>query len=226
MKFPSLPLMLAAGVFLPLAGLASEATLPATAKYTWVEDSDPSVAEIRSLGDRMIDRVGGAMLSEVTRLLGNMTVEDAVSEVHLKNLELPAAVPGKPSVTAIKRTSMRLRNPANAPDAADKEALELVRHTINDGESMPRLLVQKIEVAGQPVEYRVYKPVAVLPDCLQCHGSTDSLLPGVRMALERNYPEDKAIDYNAYDWRGLIRVTIQPAPAVATTAPLVPPVKK
>ena len=73
--------------------------------------------------------------------------------------------------------------------------------------------MQKIEQPGQPVEWRVYRPIASTPACLACHGDPDKFRPGVKEALDRLYPHDKAVDYSAQEWRGVIRVSLTPAAA-------------
>ena len=217
-------LLLAGGLGVATACAAeppADPVVPVEAKLSWVDENDATLAELRSFGDHAIDRVGSIMLAEVRRVIATKGLENAAEEVHLRTLELPASQPGKPRITAIRRTSLRLRNPVNAPDPADVAALEYIKHELNEGNNLPASLMQRIEVAGRPVEYRVYKPIAVMPDCLLCHGAKDAQLPGVRNSLERQFPEDKAVDYSAYDWRGVIRVTVAP-PA---PAPAPPPAK-
>ena len=201
-------LLLAGGLCVAAIGQAAEPTVVPETKLSWVDENDTAVADLRQSGERLIDRIGGMMLSEVRRVIANKGLEQAAEEVHLRNIELPTAVPGKPRILAIKRTSLRLRNPLNAPDEADLAALHYIQKELIDGNNPPRSLMQRIESAGKPVEYRVYKPIAVMPDCLLCHGSKEAQIPGLQQSLERQFPEDKAVNYNEYDWRGVIRVTV------------------
>jgi hypothetical protein len=205
MKTP-LRLLLACGLG---AALFAQDPKPAEMKFSWADQAEPAVAELAKSGERLIDRVGGSLMVEVERMLGTEGLETAVQQLHLKNLNPPRATEGKPRVTEIKRTSFRVRNPRNAPDPADLAALELVRAELNSGNQPPKIIVQKVERAGAPVEWRVYRPISVGPNCLLCHGPAESLQPQVRNLLERYYPEDKATEYSAYDWRGLIRVSYE-----------------
>ncbi len=226
MKTPLVTLALAAGLCAaPCLWAQDPAATPTPPgpKLSWIDesDSDAAVAEMRGVGDRTIDKIGGMMLTEVKRVIATKGLEEAVEVMHLRTMELPKPVPGKPQITAIRRTSLRLRNPMNAPDAADQAALVYILNELKDGNTPPRILMQKVEFPGQPVEYRVYKPIAVMPDCLLCHGSVDSQQPAVHDSLVRQFPEDKAVDYQAYDWRGVIRVSLRPPAepaAVAATA--------
>jgi hypothetical protein len=213
MKTPWVTLVLAAGLCAVPGGRTQEPTpLPPGTKLSWIDENDATVADIRGVADRTIDKVGGMMLAEVHRVMATKGLEEAVETLHLRSLDVPKPMPGKPQITAIRRTSLRLRNPLNTPDVADQAALEFIRQELMDGNSPPRLLMQKVEIAGQPVEYRGYKPIAIMPDCLLCHGSVDSQQPAVRDSLVRQFPEDKAVNYNVADWRGVIRVSLR-APA-------------
>jgi hypothetical protein len=182
-------------------------------KFAWAPEEDPMTATVRSAGDKLIDRIGGSLLVEVERTLATKGLDEAVELMHLKSLALPKPLAGKPRVTAIKLTSLRVRERKNTPDEADFAALDLVRTALNAGEAPPKIVVQKVDSGPAPTEWRVYRPIAVSPQCLLCHGNTDSLQPQVRYMLERLYPEDKASGYSAWEWRGLIRVSYEmPAP--------------
>jgi molybdopterin-binding protein len=176
---------------------------------------DEKVAAIATYGSQVIERVGGMLVSEVNRELTNREVSEAVSVMHLKSLELPKPVAGKPVVTAIKRTSLMLRDPKNAPDNADAEALDKIHKQLMENQTPDKVMLQKIEQPGKPVEYRVYRPIAATPSCLACHGDPKTFKPGVKAALDLLYPEDKAVDYSSREWRGILRVslTLPEAPA-------------
>jgi len=178
-------------------------------KFTWVDPADPSAASIRRLGEQMIQHVATSMTGEVQQLLATKGAEAAIDLVHLHNMKLPAAAAGKPQIIAVKRTSLRVRQPANVPDSADLAALLSIQTELMDGNSPPKLLIQQVEAAGSaPAEWRVYRPIGVSAQCLACHGPVDSLSEGVRARLTKLYPEDKAVDYAPSDWRGVIRVSI------------------
>ncbi len=199
-----LPLLLGAH----LLGAEPENPVPQL-KFTWVDPSDASVAAIRQAGESTIQIVGNKLILEVNQALAAKGAEDAIDVMHLKSLPLPAAGAGKPQITAVKRTSLRVRNLVNAPDSADLAALMSIEKDLMDGNSPPKLLIQHVEASGlAPEEWRVYRPISVMSACIVCHGPADSLLPSVKAKLARLYPEDKALNYATYDWRGVIRVSI------------------
>jgi len=193
---------------------AAELVRPNDSQISWIEPTDPSVNAIRQTGERMIDRVGHMMIYEVERTVADKGLATAVATVHLKDLTLPKAEPDQPRVTAVKRTSLNLRNPANKPDEADQAALELIDTALHNGSDVPAVLVQRLDRPGAATEWRVYRPITTMPLCLKCHGPAEELKPEVRSQLAAKYPTDQATGYTAYKWRGLIRVSLAaPEPA-------------
>jgi len=176
---------------------------------TFVKVDDPEAAALAQFGAAYIERVGGMLVTEVNRELATKDVVDAIEAMHLKNFELPKQQPGQPKITAIKRTSSMLRDPANTPDAADKAALDKIYLQLMNNEMPDKVIVQKIALPGQPVEWRVSRPIATTQSCLACHGNPEKFEPAVRAVLARRYPEDKAVDYSRQEYRGVIRVSLQ-----------------
>jgi hypothetical protein len=112
----------------------------------------------------------------------------AISEEHDPRLE-------------IKRTTMRWRNPDNAPDEWEERMLRYLEamEGIEPG-SAP----ETITAEGPDGSLRFYRTLRTAPMCLPCHGT--DVAPEVRELLEARYPEDRATGYEAGEFRGLIRV--------------------
>jgi hypothetical protein len=198
------------------------------AKMEFVPLDAPEAAEVRLLGERAINRLAYSLVTEVSRSVSQQGEADALGTCHLKNVRLDGGVlPDMPRVAAWKRTSLRIRDSANAPDPADMLALHRVLADVTAGNIPPKILVQRIEYPGGAPEWRVYKPVAALGQCLACHGPADDLSADVRAELKRRYPNDAAVGYQQGEWRGLIRVSIGPAPAsLPAPAPTPAPPRK
>jgi hypothetical protein len=184
---------------------------PTGAVFTFMDPADPAVAPIAQAGYKAIDSIGAKLVSETTRELAAKDTKDAVAILHLKNMELPKSAAGQPKITAVKRTSLHIRNPSNKADGADHAALIKISDQLSDEGSAAKMLVQKIEQEGKPVEWRVYRPIAVSKSCLACHGDPTKFAPGVKEALDQMYPMDQATDYSAQSWRGVLRVSVEPA---------------
>lgn len=113
---------------------------------------------------------------------------------------------------SLKRTSLRHRNPANAPDVQERRALLHFQGVVDEGGQLPEHRVER----AAPGTFRYYQPLVVAPLCLQCHGPRESLDAGVRRLLDRRYPGDRATGYEVGDLRGVIRVAV---PASRITEP-------
>ena len=193
------------------AALSAADKAPASAApsgFSFVDSDGAAVAELTQFGSKTIEQIGALLISETARELATKETSLAVSVLHLKNLELPKPVAGKPTVTAIKYTSVLVRNHLNTPDAADQAALDLIQGQLDADKPAPKLLLQRVDHPGAAVEWRVYRPIAATQSCLACHGDPEKFRPGVKEALDRLYPEDKATGYSAHEWRGFIRVSL------------------
>ena len=210
--------------------LAAEATTPGTAsvKAVFVDPAAKEVAEIRSLGDTAINRLAFTLVNEINTAVSKGGYESAVEIAHLKSLPMTGdRVTGLPRIKTIKRTSLRLRNPANAPDAADQLALERVLKELASDFGPSKILIQKIEAPGAGPEWRVYRPLGAASVCLKCHGDPAEQSPALRAKLNSLYPVDQATGYRIGEWRGLLRVTVDAGPPPAPkAAPSAPPKKK
>ncbi len=106
----------------------------------------------------------------------------------------------------LKRTSFKFRNPANAPDSLEALALQYFETELKENNTLPEYYIQPLYEKN---EYRYYKPMKVDQPCLNCHASPDKMDAKITQILQDNYPDDKAVDYENGDFRGLVRVSIK-----------------
>lgn len=104
----------------------------------------------------------------------------------------------------IKRTSLKVRNPQNAPDAAEKQLLGVLAAAHSVGEKLPHGVI-----AFPNDRNRFYKAITIEQTCLKCHGDSTTMSEAVRKELTAIYPEDKAVGYKEGDFRGIISVTVK-----------------
>lgn len=100
----------------------------------------------------------------------------------------------------VGRTSLRLRNPANAPDAWEAQVLERFARDFAAGKPLGELRHSAV-VDG---EFRYMQAIGVGEPCLACHGK--DLSEPVRAALRERYPGDAAQGFAAGDLRGAFTV--------------------
>lgn len=107
----------------------------------------------------------------------------------------------------VKRTSLNLRNPGNAPDSFERELLVRLSLQSRSG-SLPDEVFEEQRSGGVRV-YRYAKPIVMGPACLACHGAGAEVSDEVRKMLKERYPEDAAMGYKAGDFRGIVSVVIE-----------------
>jgi hypothetical protein len=189
---------------------AAEADAPVSASESAAASAPPTEAEIAAVSE-VAAPVAGALVQSLGGTLSAAVAErGAVGAMEVCNVE---AMPLTRQVTEergmeVKRTSWRVRNPANAPDALETEALAHFAARAEAGEA-PTPWVQADPDGG----WRFYQPLPTGELCLNCHGSPEQLAEGVPEAIRRLYPEDEAVGFSAGELRGLLRVSV-PSEAV------------
>lgn len=126
--------------------------------------------------------------------------------------DAPAAIAGleKSFGLTMKRTALKVRNPANAPDAAEKALLEKLAGLVKAEEPLPKeaTLFSRTE-SGKERTLRYYVPVMMLPTCTGCHGTPERIPADVRKALAARYPKDQGAGYREGELRGIISITVK-----------------
>lgn len=160
-------------------------------------------AAVLEAGGSASDVLVATLVSRLTGAMQEGGPVNAVDFCSTSATELTAGVARQQGLD-IKRTSLRYRNPANAPDQAETEALKYFESVLSETGALPGEWVQR---AGRE-EYRYYRPLTVAAPCLRCHGNSEQIAPAVQAILDERYPGDLATDYSVGDFRGLVRVSI------------------
>ena len=124
----------------------------------------------------------------------------AIEVCNTKALPMTADVSGMKG-WQISRTSLKLRNPQNAPDAWERKILEQFANQAVQGADLKTLAYSEVitDNTGQK-KLRLMKAIPVAEQCLACHGS--ELKPAVSQKLQMLYPHDNATGFKAGDLRG------------------------
>ena len=107
---------------------------------------------------------------------------------------------------AVSRTALRVRNPKNAPDEADRKVLERWEKAVESGQKMPDPHLARRE-DGRVV---VYRPIMTQAICLKCHGDPGQLDEELKNLLVENYPRDEAVGFQEGSLRGAFKVVFSP----------------
>ena len=178
------------------------ATLPIAC--TTMEEAPPvSDSEKKALtteGKEIIMEFAKTLVGHVK---GGMKSGGPVKTIQVCNDVAPAVAADLSAKYGVElgRTSLKLRNPENAPDAWEKSVLMKFEERKAAGEDVKKLAYTEVVVEGGQQYFRMMKaiPTAQKP-CLMCHGG--KVKPGIETKLGELYPSDKARGYKAGDIRG------------------------
>jgi hypothetical protein len=183
--------------------LVSACSGPPTGEFEHPDllDAEAS-ARAEALGAPAAGALAQGLMTRLSEAIDEGGVTGAVSFCSEEAIPLTHAIADEldPRLE-IKRTTMRWRNPDNAPDEWEERMLRYLEamEGIEPG-SAP----ETITAEGPDGSLRFYRTLRTAPMCLQCHGT--ELDPEVRELLEARYPQDRATGYEAGEFRGLIRV--------------------
>jgi hypothetical protein len=167
-------------------GPASNATSLATAR-----------AAVKGLGETLKEQ-----------LVAAIKAGGAVAAVGVCRTIAPAIAEDTSRTYGVKvgRTSLKARNPANAPDEFERRVLEEFVRKIDAGADPASLEHAETVAQGDERVFRYMKaiPTAAEP-CLTCHGS--SLQPELKAEILRLYPNDQATGFKLGELRGAFTVT-------------------
>lgn len=105
---------------------------------------------------------------------------------------------------SVGRTSLKLRNPDNAPDEWERAVLEDFDARRAEGVPAAELSRHEVIEEGDQKVFRFMRAIPTGGLCLACHGS--ELGGDIRHALERLYPADQATGYSEGDVRGAFSI--------------------
>ncbi len=107
----------------------------------------------------------------------------------------------------VARTSLKLRNPQNEPDAWETNVMNEFEKSKAAGKEVKTLEYAEIVKTDGKKQVRYMKAIPTGKVCLKCHGA--KIEPDVEAALRQNYPRDKARGFKEGDIRGAFTI-IQP----------------
>jgi hypothetical protein len=99
----------------------------------------------------------------------------------------------------IKRSSLKLRNPANQADSLEAYMLDLYTQILR----MKKPMVGKTLLANNG-DVRYFAPIMLKSQCLKCHGTVGQDIKDETYAIiKEHYPNDQAVGYQEGSLRGI-----------------------
>lgn len=117
-----------------------------------------------------------------------------------------AAAASEETGWAIRRVSMKNRNPKAVPDAWETAVLAEFELRLAAGE--PALKIEKgmlVTEDGKPF-YRYMRPLMTQKVCMECHGPEEGISPNVKARLQELYPQDSATGFTEGKLRGALTI--------------------
>jgi hypothetical protein len=164
------------------------------------QDAEPAwVAEARGVAQGVPPRLLVVLQAEIAKS-GN---DGAIAACRDQAPALARAASAQ-SGWAIRRVSLRNRNPKAVPDAWERAALQdFDRRAAAPGQAAQWERAELTQENGQAVQrYMRALPTAEL--CLGCHGTPENVSPAVTARLKELYPDDRALGYRVGEIRGAI----------------------
>lgn len=113
---------------------------------------------------------------------------------------------------AIRRVSLKNRNPRAVPDAWERAVLEDFDRRAAAGEKPPTFEKAEVVMENGKAMQRYMRALPVQEICLGCHGPADQLTPAVSAKLKSAYPEDRGTGYKLGEIRGAMTIKRAVAP--------------
>jgi hypothetical protein len=158
--------------------------------------SDLLVVEARTRADAL----QGELRGELEAALASGGPTNAVDACRLAAPRIAEELSKDDWVVA--RTSLRTRNPKNAPDAWERATLEAFEDRLAKGEDVATIEHHEFvsEDGGRVFRYMRAIPTGGL--CLGCHGDPTTFDADLREVLTEHYPEDQATGFAPGQLRG------------------------
>ncbi len=161
---------------------------------------------LKAEGISYIKMLGGTLKSELQAKMKEDPTGVAAAKFCKENAgEITKKVNTKlPEYASVKRTALKVRNKENRPDATDAKIMNDYIEAIKAKKYDPQTAIKVVEEGDTT---RVYKPLFVQKVCLKCHGTTVS--PEISTLIKEGYPDDKAINFEEGDLRGVVVAEIK-----------------
>ncbi len=161
------------------------------------------------LGAQTAQKLGKALKSNLMRTMKNDGLLAAATFCSDEAMIVTASVNDTlPPGVSVSRVSAKNRNPENAPTDFEQEILNYFEAALKSDEDFQGYYFHEFTTDSTGTIYHYFKPAFVAGPCLKCHGPQDSLDPEVLAIFQKNYPEDKALDYTKGELRGMAHVTM------------------
>jgi hypothetical protein len=185
--------------------------LPTIDLANYEADSNIAPGQAHSVflkGKKIVAQSGAILMNALFQAIEKNKIAGALKYCNIRALPLIDSI-ARSQNTLIKRTTLLTRNPLDSPTPQEREALQSYLYESQKGQAL-RPIIRKLE--NDTIAY--YHPILIaMPQCLSCHGKVgENIDPKDYAVIKSLYPEDKAINYQKGDLRGIWSVKIWNTP--------------
>lgn len=171
------------------------------ASAVMAEEPAPSWVDEARVGARAL----GSQLQQALR--SAMQDGGPVAGIEVCKLQAPEIADAvSSSRLQVGRTSMKVRNPDNAPDSWETRIMQDFQHRLEHGEAPGQLETFAIRNDGERRYGHWMKAIPTQGLCTVCHGT--DIGPDVAEAIDAVYPDDQARGFAVGDLRGAFSVEV------------------
>lgn len=158
------------------------------------KDKEQYTKQGKEIAQATAQRLGG----ELMKYMKDGGVKKAAPYCNAHADELTNEIAKKFNAT-IKRTSHKLRNEKNAPDAKEQEIIAHFQKLITEGQNTKPVV--EVDKDGKP---HFYAPIKLQKKCTACHGIVGETMKQQSDSIIKTlYPKDKAIGFKEGDLRAI-----------------------
>lgn len=187
-----------------MGGLASAALLLIPMAAAAESDLDAYTRVSRAVVQELAESLQAELKSAIE-------ASGPVAAIELCNEKAPSIVRrhATQQELTLGRTSLKFRNPANAPNAWEQTILQSFEERKAAGEDPATIDHAAIVMRDGKRVIQYMKAIPTRELCLNCHGGAE-VLPEVAAKLAEFYPNDRARGFHVGDIRGAFTI-VQPA---------------
>ncbi len=139
-------------------------------------------------------------------LVASMQSGGPVASIETCSVKAPEIADKLSDDLIIKRTSLKHRNPNNAPDAWEQQVLISFDKQLAEGTPIEQLVHSEKVTDENGTKLRMMRAIPTQGLCLSCHGDKQTMSEDLVNALEKTYPNDLATGYQVGQIRGAFSV--------------------
>ena len=182
------------------------ALIIAAAFYFYTIDQNKQQEQFVAESSQLIKQLATNLKQELSKAIGKHGVPAAIETCNIQAPIITAQTHAA-SPLVIRRTSLKWRNAANAPDDWEQSVLKEFQQQLAQGVAIEQLTyTAKTQESGKET-LRYMRAIPTQAVCLNCHGSEKNLTPEVKNMLNKEYPNDHATGFAVGDIRGAFSVS-------------------